>query len=155
MVRKHRHLCVKTLIFNFQFTSNHSRWTVQHAGSTFWAPQLWSSCSWYRFHILGAENHINQQRHCRYLNPFKPNSTQNPGDSTCSNGEALVPVSVSMTSVRKQKQWQASDKCADGDVSTICTTKRKPFSTITLNYGEPVKIARVMLFNSCLLVLSR
>ena len=73
-------------------------------------------------------------------------------------GGALVPVSVSMTSVRKQKQWQASqgpDKCADGDVSTICTTKRKPFSTITLNYGEPVKIARVMLFNSCLLVLSR
>ena len=100
MVRKHRHLCVKTLIFNFQFTSNHSRWTVQHAGSTFWAPQLWSSCSWYRCHILGAENHINQQQHFRYLNTFKPNSTQNPGDSTCSNGEALVPISVSMTSAQ-------------------------------------------------------
>ena len=151
MVRKHRHLCVKTLIFNFQYSPNHSPWTDQHAGSTFGAPQLWSSCYWYRFHILGAKKSYKS-------NPFQLNSTQNPGDSTCSNGEALVPVSVSMTSVRKHKQGQASqgpDKCADGDVSTICTTKRKPFSTITLDYGEPVEIAKVMLFNACLLVYLR
>ena len=64
-----------------------------------------------------------------------------PGDSACSNSQALVPVSVSMSSVRKKKL--GSDKCADGDLETLCTTKKKPFSTITLDFGKPVEIGKV------------
>ena len=151
MVRKHRHLCVKTFIFQF---------SIHFESFSLDCPTCWE-------HFLGSSVvellllvpfSYSWGKKSYKSNPFQLNSTQNPGDSTCSNGEALVPVSVSMTSVRKQKQGQASqgpDKCADGDVSTICTTKRKPFSTITLDYGEPVEIAKVMLFNACLLVYLR
>ena len=59
----------------------------------------------------------------------------------CSDGHALVPDSVSMTSMRKRHQ--GPDKCADANFDTVCTTKKKPYSTITLDFGRPVEIAKV------------
>ena len=67
------------------------------------------------------------------------------GESACSHGEALVPVSVSMSSVRKKKDLdQGPDMCVDGDLETMCTTNRKAYSSITLDFGEPVEIAKVI-----------
>jgi len=66
------------------------------------------------------------------------------GESACSHGEALVPVSVSMSSVRKKRDLdQGPDMCVDGDLETMCTTLRKAYSSITLDFGEPVEIAKV------------
>ena len=46
------------------------------------------------------------------------------GDPTCSDGRALLPASVSMSSTRKSHQGK--DKCADGDLDTV-----DPLSTIS------------------------
>ena len=67
--------------------------------------------------------------------------SSHPGESVCSDGHALVPDSVSMTSMRKRHQ--GPDKCADANFDTVCTTKKKPYSTITLDFGRPVEIAKV------------
>ena len=56
-----------------------------------------------------------------------------------------MPVSVSMSSVRKKKDLdQGPDMCVDGDLETMCTTNRKAYSSITLDFGEPVEIAKVI-----------
>ena len=47
-----------------------------------------------------------------------------PGNPTCSDGSALVPTSVSMSSTKKSKLGK--DKCADGDLDTV-----DPLSTIS------------------------
>ena len=39
------------------------------------------------------------------------------GDPTCSDGRALVPTSVSMSSTKKSHLGK--DKCADGDLDTV------------------------------------
>ena len=39
---------------------------------------------------------------------------------------------------------QGPDMCVDGDLETMCTTLRKAYSSITLDFGEPVEIAKVI-----------
>merc|ERR1711962_1405455 len=63
------------------------------------------------------------------------------GDSTCSEGEALVPVSITMSSRKKARLGE--DKCTDGNMDTVCTTKSEPYPSITLDFGRPVDIAQV------------
>merc|ERR1711899_427078 len=63
------------------------------------------------------------------------------GDSTCSGGEALVPDSITMSSRKKARLGE--DKCIDGNKETVCTTKREPYPSITLDFGHPVDIAQV------------
>ena len=65
-----------------------------------------------------------------------------PGEPTCSNGEALVPNSIMMSSKKKNKL--GPDKCEDGNIDTVCTTKSEPYPSITLDFGKPVDIAQVI-----------
>ena len=67
-----------------------------------------------------------------------------PGDPSCSNGQALVPKGISMSS--KKKNRLGPDKCEDGNVDTVCTTKSEPYPTIILDFGQPVDIAQVRLY---------
>ena len=64
-----------------------------------------------------------------------------PGEPRCSNGEALVPNSIIMSSKKKNKL--GPDKCEDGNIDTVCTTKSEPYPSITLDFGKPVDIAQV------------
>ena len=119
----------KSFVFTFLLAAIHSSWIIHHVRSTSVALPMWSSGWWY-FLLHSRCN-------------FSPIDIifSRPGDSACSNSQALVPVSVSMSSVRKKKL--GSDKCADGNLETLCTTKKKPFSTITLDFGKPVEIGKV------------
>ena len=45
----------------------------------------------------------------------------------------------------KKKNRLGPDKCEDGNVDTVCTTKSEPYPTIILDFGQPVDIAQVRL----------
>ena len=64
-----------------------------------------------------------------------------PGEALCSNGQALHPKSIVMSSQKRSKL--GPDKCEDGNIDTVCTTKSEPYPTITLDFGQPVDIAQV------------
>ena len=44
----------------------------------------------------------------------------------------------------KKRNKLGPDKCDDGNVDTVCTTKSEPYPTITLDFGKPVDIAQVI-----------
>ena len=46
----------------------------------------------------------------------------------------------------KKKNRLGPDKCEDGNVDTVCTTKREPYPTIILDFGQPVDIAQIILY---------
>ena len=53
-----------------------------------------------------------------------------------------MPASVSMSSTKKNKF--RAEKCIDGDLDTVCTTKKKRYSTITIDFGTRVEFAKVV-----------
>ena len=59
----------------------------------------------------------------------------------CNDGQALVPDSILMSSRKKNRL--GPDKCNDGNLETVWTTKREPYPTITLDFGRPVLIAEI------------
>ena len=63
------------------------------------------------------------------------------GETPCSDGEALKPVSVTMSSIKRSKF--GPKKCADGDPTTCCQTKKEGYPTITIDFGKVVNIATV------------
>merc|ERR1711970_931450 len=63
------------------------------------------------------------------------------GEPMCSNGQALVADSIIMSSQKRNKL--GPDKCEDGNIDTVCTTKSEPYPSITLDFGHPVDIAQV------------
>ena len=65
------------------------------------------------------------------------------GESLCTDGQALVPKTILMSS--KKKNRLGPDKCNDGDLDTVCTTKSEPYPTVTLDFGQAVQIAEVNL----------
>ena len=65
------------------------------------------------------------------------------GESLCTDGQALVPETILMSSRKKNRL--GPDKCNDGDLDTVCTTKSEPYPTVTLDFGQPVQIAEVNL----------
>ena len=70
--------------------------------------------------------------------PFLPS-----GESLCTDGQALVPETILMSSRKKNRL--GPDKCNDGDLDTVCTTKSEPYPTVTLDFGQAVQIAEVNL----------
>ena len=65
------------------------------------------------------------------------------GEPLCTDGQALVPETILMSSRKKNRL--GPDKCNDGDLDTVCTTKSEPYPTVTLDFGQPVQIAEVNL----------
>ena len=44
----------------------------------------------------------------------------------------------------RKKARLGEDKCTDGNMDTVCTTKSEPYPSITLDFGRPVDIAQVI-----------
>ena len=74
------------------------------------------------------------------------------GETSCLDGEAHTPVSVTMSSIKRSRFGPKN--CADGDPATRCQTKKEQFPTITLDFGKVVNIATVSSF-SCMLIPNR
>ena len=66
-----------------------------------------------------------------------------PGDTACSDGETITPLSVTMSSTKKKKF--GPDNCVDGDLDTTCRTKNEPYPTLTIDFGKVVEIGQVSL----------
>ena len=99
--------------------TSHTFVGVHHAWSRPGPPLHYSTCTWYRSKI----------NNCPKL------------FSGCNDGQALVPDSILMSSRKRNRL--GPDKCNDGNLDTVCTTKSEPYPTITLDFGRPVEIAEV------------
>jgi len=66
------------------------------------------------------------------------------GDTACSDGETITPLSVTMSSTKKKKF--GPDNCVDGDLDTTCRTKNEPYPTLTIDFGKVVEIGQVKVF---------
>ena len=78
------------------------------------------------------------------MSHFCPFSYSYPlGDTACSDGEVIRPVSVTMSSTKKKKF--GPDNCVDGNQDTRCRTKNEPYPTLTIDFGKVVEIGQVSL----------